>query len=79
MHGPDDGDVFYGDQDPTNQDDFFDAWIARHGSLHVHFADEGTIDSIRGAAGFELEEIGKHREANLVFFREKKSSLARCI
>ena len=59
---PDDQHVFHRNQDPTNQDHFFDLGIARLGPLYAHLLHKGSPVDFRGwmTAGDKLEEIREH-------------------
>lgn len=61
MADPDDGDVFYGDQRPTDQDKTLGAGVARLAVLHDHFLDEESLVGRRTRVPRKkLEEVREH-------------------
>ena len=77
VHRPDDGHVLDRDQDPADQNDPFQPRIAGDRPADVHLRNERPVDAPGGAAGLELEKVGKHPGETVPRFGQKKSRLAR--
>ena len=70
---PDDEPAFDGDEEPADEDEFFDARVAAREVLDpTHFLDEPAIVVGRRAAGDELKKVGDHGAAEITGKRAKR-------